>query len=240
MYTSADSVFQIAAHEKVIPLKELYRICEIARRILNGPDCVARVIARPFLGAPGGFYRTGNRKDFAVEPPEPTVLDRLKEKGLKTVAVGKIASIFAYRGITEERPSKDNGEALDQTIDALHSPGNGLIFVNLVDFDMLWGHRRDVEGYAAGLESLDRRIPDLIAALGEGECLILCADHGCDPTAHGTDHTREYVPILVYEARLKGGTDLGTRETMADIGQTVADNFGLQLGHGISFLDQLA
>lgn len=240
VYTSADSVFQVAAHEEIIPLEELYRICGIARRILDGEDRVARVIARPFVGAPGAFRRTGNRKDFAVPPPGKTLLDFLKDAGLAVVSVGKIASIFDFAGVTAQLEAHDNAETIDQTLRALRESQEGLIFANLVDFDMLWGHRRDSKGYAAGLEYCDRRIPEIQGALRDDDCLILTADHGCDPTASGTDHTREYVPILVYGRRLEGGANLGTRSSLADIGQTVADNFGLRLPAGTSFLDELS
>lgn len=239
VYTSADSVFQVAAHEEVIPLDELYRICQIARDLLVGPDRVGRVIARPFLGTPGNFWRTGNRKDFAVTPPEATLLDRLVDRGLATVGVGKIPAIFDYRGLSEALEAHSNTESVDQTIRALGFAPDGLIFTNLVDFDMLWGHRRDSQGYARGLEAFDRRLPDIQSALREDDCLVISADHGCDPTAHGTDHTREYVPILVYGKRLAGGVNLGTRCSMADIGQTIAENFGLQLANGTSFLHDL-
>jgi len=239
VYTSADSVFQIATHEEVIPLEELYRICQIARDLLIGPDQVARVIARPFLGTPGNFRRTGNRKDFAVTPPEPTLLDRLIDKGLASIGVGKIPSIFDFRGLSESLEAHNNTESVDQTIRALGSAQDGLIFTNLVDFDMLWGHRRDSQGYARGLEAFDLRLPDIQAALRVDDCLLISADHGCDPTAHGSDHTREYVPLLVYSKKLEGGVNLGTRRTMADIGQTIAENFGLQLPNGTSFLHDL-
>ncbi len=239
VYTSADSVFQVAAHEGVIPLEELYRICEVARVLLDGPDRVARVIARPFIGAPGSFQRTGNRKDFAIPPPDKTLLDFLKERGLATVGVGKIPSVFDDRGVSEALPAHNNAEVVEQTVSALSRSGDGLIFANMVDFDMLWGHRNDVKGYAGGLESFDSRIPDLKTALREDDCLILTADHGCDPTSVSTDHSREYVPILVFSHRLAGGVNLGTRNTMADIGQTIARNFGLTLPLGTSFLDEL-
>ncbi len=239
VYTSADSVFQVAAHEEVIPLEELYRICRTARELLVGPDRVARVIARPFLGAPGSFRRTGNRKDFAVKPPEKTLLDRLVENGQTTVGVGKIPSIFDYRGLSDSLEAHSNTDAVDQTLRALASAPDGLIFTNLVDFDMLWGHRRDSQGYARGLEAFDRRLPDIRGAMRDDDCLIISADHGCDPTAHGSDHTREYVPLLVCGRRLEGGADLGTRKSMADIGQSVADNFGFQLPNGTSFLPEL-
>jgi phosphopentomutase len=239
VYTSADSVFQVAAHEEVIPLEELYRICEIARKLLDGLDRVGRVIARPFTGTPGNFQRTKNRKDFAVPPPENTLLDVLKARSLAAVAVGKIASIFNYRGITENLKARDNTESMDQTIDALKRAPEGLIFSNFVDFDMLWGHRNDPGGYARGLEDFDRRIPDLIHAMNPDDCLVISADHGCDPTTPSTDHSREYVPILVYSKKLQGNVDLGTRRTMADIGQTIAENFGVRLPAGISFLSEL-
>ncbi len=239
VYTSADSVFQVAAHEEVIPLEELYRICRTARDLLVGPDRVGRVIARPFLGVPGNFWRTGNRKDFAVTPPETTLLDRLVENGLASVGVGKIPSIFDYRGLSDSLEAHNNADSVDQTIRALGFAPGGLIFTNHVDFDMLWGHRRDSQGYARGLEAFDRRLPDIRGAMHDDDCLIISADHGCDPTAHGSDHTREYVPVLVYGKRLAGGSDLGTRKSMADIGQTIADNFGFQLPNGTSFLHEL-
>jgi phosphopentomutase len=239
VYTSADSVFQVAAHEQVIPLEELYRICRIARSILDGPDRVGRVIARPFVGKPGSFVRTGNRRDFAIPPPEKTLLDRLKDSGLATVAIGKIASIFDFIGITGQLEAHNNAESIAQTIRALDSTPEGIIFANLVDFDMYWGHRRDSRGYAQGLEFFDQCIPDIQHAMREDDCLVITADHGCDPTAYGSDHTREYVPILVYGKCLAGGVNLGTRSTLADIGQTVAENFGLRLSFGTSFLGEL-
>jgi phosphopentomutase len=239
VYTSADSVFQVAAHEEVIPLEELYKICATARGILTGPDRVSRVIARPFIGVPGKYIRTGNRKDFSVSPPEETLLDRLETAGLTIVGIGKIASIFNYSGITVNMESHSNPEAMDRTIEALQQFPSGFIFANLGDFDTLWGHRRDKAGYAKGLEYLDSRIAEIREALQPDDCLILTADHGCDPTARGTDHTREYVPVLVYSKKLKGGVDLGTRETLADVGQTVADNFNLQLPIGASFLEEI-
>jgi len=239
VYTSADSVFQVAAHEQVIPLKELYRICEIARKLLDGQDRIGRVIARPFTGRAGDFQRTKNRKDFAIPPPSDTLLDVLKARNLAAVAVGKIASIFNYRGITENLKARDNTESMDQTIDSLKWAPDGLIFSNFVDFDMLWGHRNDPVGYARGLEDFDRRIPDLIGAMKPDDCLIISADHGCDPTTPSTDHSREYVPILVYSKKLQGAIDLGTRSTLADIGQTIAENFDVRLTAGTSFLSQL-
>jgi len=236
VYTSADSVFQVAAHEEVIPIEELYRICGIAREILDGPDRVARVIARPFVGTPGHFQRTTNRKDFAIPPPSATLLDILKERGLAVVGVGKIGSIFEYQGITENLKARDNTESMNQTLSALAASPDGLIFANFVDFDMLWGHRNDSRGYAHGLEEFDRRLPELRNALREDDCLIITADHGCDPTTASTDHSREYVPILLYSKSLPGGVNFGTRRSLADMGQTVAENFGLHLTAGTALL----
>jgi phosphopentomutase len=239
VYTSADSVFQIAAHEEVIPLEELYSMCRVARELLDGPDRVARVIARPFVGSRGSFQRTGNRRDFAIPPPEATLPDRLKEKGLASISVGKIASIFDYRGFSEILEAHNNSDSVSQTIRSLQHAPDGLIFANLVDFDMLWGHRNDPEGYARALEEFDRRLPEVQVALRPEDCLIITADHGCDPTTVSTDHSREYVPIIVFAQDLRGGIDLGTRSTMADMGQSIAENFGLFLPIGTSFLKDL-
>ena len=239
VYTSADSVFQIAAHERVIPLDDLYRMCQAARKILDGADRVARVIARPFLGAPGSFQRTGNRRDFAFPPPQRTLLDLLNENRRAAVGIGKITSIFDSRGITQHLEAHNNPESVDQTLRALQTAPEGSIFVNLVDFDMLWGHRRDSKSFAAGLEYFDRRLPEIQSAMRDDDCLIITADHGCDPTFRGSDHTREYVPILIFGRKLSGGVDLGTRATLADMGQTIADNFGLRLSAGTSFLKDL-
>jgi phosphopentomutase len=239
VYTSADSVFQIAAHEEVILLEELYRICGIARRLLDGEDRVARVIARPFLGVAGQYRRTANRRDFSATPPGESLLDLLKRAGLAVIGVGKVASIFDGCGITEDRPAHGNDETMDVTVAALADAPAGLIFCNFGDFDTLWGHRNDCPGFARGLEAFDRRLPELCAALGDDDGLILTADHGCDPSAPGTDHTREYAPILTFGRRLSGGANLGVRSSLADIGQTIAENFGLQLAHGTSFLNEL-
>ncbi|MBZ5494828.1 MAG: phosphopentomutase [Acidobacteriia bacterium] len=239
VYTSADSVFQIAAHEEVIPLEELYRICGIARKLLVGADRVARVIARPFTGLSGRYRRTANRRDFAVPPPGETLLDRLKRLGLSVIGVGKVASIFDGRGITRDLPVHGNDESMDATITALALASEGMIFSNFGDFDTLWGHRNDCAGFARGLEVFDRRLPELCGALGEDDCLVITADHGCDPTTPGTDHSREYTPILVFSRKLAGGVSLGTRDSLADIGQTVAENFGLALPAGRSFLKDL-
>ncbi|MCA1634108.1 MAG: phosphopentomutase [Acidobacteria bacterium] len=239
VYTSADSVFQIAAHEEVIPIERLYEICETARRILRGTHEVGRVIARPFVGETGAFTRTENRHDYAVPPPAANLLPTLSGAGLDVVAVGKIASIYDALGVTQDLRAKNNDQAIDQTIRALGAETRGLIFSNLVDFDMLYGHRRDVEGYARALEHFDARLPEIEAAMREGDLLILTADHGNDPTFRGTDHTREYAPLIIYGTRARAGVRLGDRESLADIGQTVADNFGLKLGAGRSFLGEI-
>lgn len=237
VYTSADSVFQIAAHEEVIPVERLYEICEIARRILDGEDRVGRVIARPFLGnSADDFKRTENRHDYAVPPPADNLLPLLKQKGVGVVAIGKIASIYDSLGVTSDLTAKNNDQSIDQTINALRGEMSGLIFSNLVDFDMLYGHRRDTEGYAAALEHFDDRLPEIFGAMGENDLLIITADHGNDPTFPGSDHTREYAPLLVYGPSAKAGVDLGTRGSLADIGQTIAENFGVRLGSGESFL----
>jgi phosphopentomutase len=239
VYTSADSVFQIAAHEEIIPLKRLYEICETARRILDGEHKVGRVIARPFLGETGNFYRTENRHDYAVSPPRANLLPALKDEDLDVVCIGKIASIYDSMGVTEDLTAKNNQQSIDQTIQALTQDTRGLIFSNLVDFDMLYGHRRDTEGYALALEHFDASLPQIEAAMGEGDLMIITADHGNDPTFPGTDHTREYAPLLVYGKSARPGVNLGTRASLADIGQTVAENFGLKLTAGESFLSQV-
>jgi phosphopentomutase len=239
VYTSADSVFQIAAHEEVIPLDRLYEICEIARRILDGEHKVGRVIARPFLGQPGSFYRTENRHDYAVPPPRENLLPTLKGEDLDVICIGKIASIYDSMGVTEELTAKNNEQSIDQTIKALHDSTRGLIFSNLVDFDMLYGHRRDTEGYARALEHFDARLPEIEAAMRDDDVMMITADHGNDPTFRGSDHTREYAPLLVYGKRSLAGINLGTRESLADIGQTIADNFRLRLAAGESFLDRI-
>jgi phosphopentomutase len=240
VYTSADSVFQIAAHEEVIPLDRLYEICEIARRILDGEHKVGRVIARPFLGQPGSFYRTENRHDYAVPPPRENLLPALQDEELEVVCVGKIASIYDSMGVTEELTAKNNEQAIDQTIKALHDSTRGLIFSNLVDFDMLYGHRRDTEGYAKALEHFDSRLPEIEAAMRDDDVMMITADHGNDPTFRGSDHTREYAPLLVYGKKSRAGVNLGTRESLADIGQTIAHNFGLRLAAGNTFLDRIS
>jgi phosphopentomutase len=240
VYTSADSVFQIAAHEEVIPVEELYRICTIARALLDGPHRVGRVIARPFLGTPGAFVRTERRHDYAVEPPSPMLLDLLKGARLDVFGVGKIADIFLNRGITDSWPGKNNRKALQSTVTVLIKPTCGLVFTNLVDFDMLYGHRLDIEGYGRAIEEVDAFIPTLIHELSICDALIITADHGCDPAGPSTDHSREYVPLLVTGPCVRKGVNLGTRATLADIGQTIAENFGLRLPHGTSFLNEIA
>jgi len=226
VYTSADSVFQVAAHEEIIPIEELYRICRIARELLAGEHNVGRVIARPFVGTPGAFQRTSNRRDFSALPPEPTLLQRIVEAGQAVWAVGKIEDIFAGQGISTAVHTHDNMNGVDKTLEAMAQAGPGLIFTNLVDFDMVYGHRNNVAGYAAALLAVDARVPALLRALRSDDVLIFTADHGCDPTTASTDHSREYVPLLVYGASVRG-VNLGTRDTFADIGATIADWLGV-------------
>jgi phosphopentomutase len=239
VYTSADSVFQIAAHEDVIPLFELYKMCETARDILRGPYEVGRVIARPFVGEPGAFTRTSNRHDYAVPPPQGMLLDQLQVRGVEVYSVGKIFDVFLGRGIREQVKTKTNADGMAKTLEAMDEVERGLIFVNLVDFDMLYGHRNDVEGYARALEEVDAWLPALDAKLGAYDLVILTADHGCDPTTPSTDHSREYVPLLVYGRNARAGVNLGVRGSLADIGQTVAENFGTSIVTGDSFLPQI-
>ena len=239
VYTSADSVFQVAAHEEVIPLDELYRICRVARAMLTGEHAVGRVIARPFEGRPGAFRRTANRRDFSLKPVGKTLLDLLKENGWPVLAVGKIEDIFDGEGITGAIHTRGNADGVDQTLKAMRESEKGLIFTNLVDFDMLYGHRNNPRGYADALEDFDRRLPEIEGALGPDEVLFITADHGCDPTTAGTDHTREYVPLLVYGRSLPGGQDLGVRQTFADVAATVAELFGLYFPVGKSFCPEL-
>jgi phosphopentomutase len=239
VYTSADSVFQIAAHEEVIPLWELYKICETARDLLTGKFEVGRVIARPFLGSPGAFKRTANRHDYAVPPPKGMLLDQLASQKIGVYSVGKIFDVFLGRGIGDHVSSKSNAEGMRQTLEALQEAPRGLIFTNLVDFDSLYGHRNDVEGYGTALEEFDRWLPAFEAAMAPGDLLLITADHGCDPTTASTDHSREYVPLLAYGARVRPGLDLGLRTTLSDLGQTVAKNFGCRIEKGTSFLHEL-
>jgi len=239
VYTSADSVFQIAAHEEVIPLWELYRMCEAAREILHGKYEVGRVIARPFEGPAGGYQRTTNRKDYAVPPPKGMLLDKLQEAGVLVYSVGKILDIFLGRGIREYQKAKSNADGMAKTLEAMDHQAGGLIFVNLVDFDSLYGHRNDAEGYARALEEADAWLANLMAKSTESDLIILTADHGCDPTTASTDHSREYVPLLVYGKRAHSGLNLGIRKSLSDIGQTVAENFGTSIEAGESFLGAL-
>jgi phosphopentomutase len=235
VYTSADSVFQIAAHEQVIPLAELYRMCEAAREILRGPYEVGRVIARPFEGSPGAFKRTPNRHDYAVPPPEGMLLDKLASRQVDVFGVGKIFDVFLGRGINRHVTTKSNADGMAKTLEAMSQLDRGLIFVNLVDFDQQYGHRNDVEGYAGALEEFDRWLPGFQAALRPDDLAILTADHGCDPTTPSTDHSREYTPLIVFGPHVKAGVDLGLRATLSDIGQTVAENYGTSIEHGTSF-----
>lgn len=236
VYTSADSVFQIAAHEEIIPLEELYSMCRAARKILTGKHSVGRVIARPFTGKPGSFKRTANRHDFSLRPPAPTVLNLLQSHGLEVVGVGKINDIFAGEGVTQSVHTGGNMDGIDQTIAQMRNQSQkGLIFTNLVDFDSTFGHRNNPRGYAAALQELDNRIPDLLEVVREDEILILTADHGCDPTTASTDHSREYVPLLVYGNHVAAGTNLGIRKSFSDIAATIASVFGLSFPCGESF-----
>lgn len=241
VYTSADSVFQIAAHEGIVPLEELYRICGIARELtLRDEFAVTRVIARPFTGDSGSFVRTANRHDYSVKPFAPTVMNRLQEGEYNSIAIGKISDIYAEEGITRSIRTKDNMDGVDQLLGTLKDSFNGLSFVNLVDFDAKYGHRRDPEGYGRALMEFDARLPEILSALQKNDLLIITADHGNDPTHHGTDHTREYVPLMVYHNGITKAKNLGVRETFADIGATIADNFGVKLPEiGRSFLDQI-
>ncbi|MGJ7045549.1 phosphopentomutase [Thermoanaerobacterium thermosulfurigenes] len=240
VYTSADSVFQIAAHEGVIPLNELYKMCEIAREILKGDYAVGRVIARPFVGEAGNFVRTENRRDFSLKPFSPTILDKLKDAGHEVFAIGKIEDIFAGCGITGKDHSTNNKDGIIATLKALDKVKNGLIFTNLVDFDMLYGHRNNPQGYADALRYFDDQLPEIMSKLKDDDLLIITADHGNDPTTASTDHSREYVPLLVYNRRFTNGKDLGVRKTFSDIAATIAEIFNVEgTGHGTSFLSEL-
>lgn len=228
VYTSADSVFQIAAHENVIPIDRLYEMCKIARELLNGEHGVGRVIARPFEGKKGNYKRTTRRKDFSIKPTQKTMLDIIKEENLFVKAVGKIDDIFASQGITHSVHTNGNMEGVDKTIDYIKEDFEGLIFTNLVDFDMLYGHRNDVDGYAKALMGFDNRLPELLGSLKRDDILMITADHGCDPDFEGTDHTREYVPLLVYGFQIKSGINLKTGETFGDIAATILDILGIR------------
>ncbi|MGB2901579.1 MAG: phosphopentomutase [Candidatus Acidiferrum sp.] len=242
VYTSGDSVFQIAAHEDIIPIAELYRMCEIARRLLVGPHRVGRVIARPFTGTPGNFVRTTRRHDYAVDPPKPMLMDVLAERKVRVFGIGKIHDIYNGRGVEEYVTTKGNADGMEKLTAAVSDRKSGLIFANLVDFDMLYGHRKDVEGFAKSLEEFDRMLGDFLPLLGLADLLMITADHGCDPDPRWptTDHSREYVPILAYSAATGAGVNLGVRDTLADMGQTVAENFGTSIPHGTSFLREIS
>ena len=239
VYTSADSVFQVAAHEEVVPLAELYAACEVARReVLTGKHAVSRVIARPFVGEPGDFRRTANRRDFSVEPPRDTLLDRLALGGVPRVGIGKVDDLFAGRSITSVH-TPTNAECYDRIAAALETVERGFIFVNVIEFDQSWGHRNDVQGFYGGLRELDDRLPSLIGRLREDDLMIFTADHGNDPTTESTDHSREAVPVLVVGPEVRP-VDLGERGTMADVGATAAEYFDMALDEGTSFLHQVA
>jgi len=240
VYTSADSVFQIAAHEAVVPVPELYRACEIAYKLACEGLGVGRVIARPFVGGPGGFKRTANRRDYAVPPGTETLLDRVKSRSLPVVAIGKIEDLFAGRGITEAHHTASDDEGVDEVERQMSKTDRGLIFANLVDFDAVYGHRNDVGGYARNLERFDARLAGLLPRLRDTDLLVVTGDHGNDPTTPSTDHSREYVPLIVAGAHVRAGVDLGTRGTFADLGQTLAELFAVgPLAHGTSFLDEI-
>lgn len=239
VYTSADSVFQIAAHEEVVPVEELYRYCSIARELLTGRHGVGRVIARPFIGVYPEYKRTANRHDFSLEPPE-TMLDLLKEAGYDTLAVGKIYDIFAGKGVTDTVRTHDNAEGIVKLTERMDRDFEGLCFVNLVDFDMIYGHRNDIDGYAKALSYFDGQLPELLGRLRREDLLIITADHGCDPSTPSTDHSREYIPVVVYGEQVKKGINMGARQTFADIAATVLEYFGVeQKTAGTSFLREI-
>lgn len=228
VYTSADSVFQVAAHEQVISVEELYWICRQARELLQGDHGVGRVIARPFIGQPGNFQRTANRRDFTLKPPRPTLLNAIQEAGYPVISVGKINDIFAGEGITDTFPIKDNDDGVRKTLDAMEKYSQGLIFVNLLDFDSKYGHRNDPQGYAKALEQFDGQLPLFFSRLQNKDVLILTADHGCDPTTPSTDHSREYVPLLIAGNKIKKGENLGVRRSFSDLGKTISDLLGIE------------
>ncbi len=240
VYTSADSVFQIAAHEDLVPIEELYRYCEQARALLQGEHGVGRVIARPFTGT-YPFQRTPRRHDYSLTPPADTMADILKERGFDVISVGKIFDIFAGKGFTESHPTVNNEDGMDKTLEIVKRDFNGLCFINLVDFDMVYGHRNDVEGYARAMTAFDKRLGELLPLLQKDDLLIITADHGCDPVTPSTDHSREYTPMLAYGDKIKKGVDLGTRESFADIGSTVLEWFGVSSDgiYGKSFLKEI-
>jgi phosphopentomutase len=244
VYTSADSVFQIAAHEELIPVDELYNACRVARELLTGPDSVGRVIARPYVGTPGAFTRTHRRRDFSLEPRGDTVLDRLFRSGIPTIGIGKIDDLFAGRGLKHKIHTENNADGMAKTLEALAAHPSGLIFTNLVEFDMVWGHRNDPVGSAQGLAAFDAWLPSLLTTMRESDALFIVADHGIDPTTPSTDHSRELIPLLVYGPALQRGVSLGTRSTYADLAATLAEVFNLQdaaidRANGTSFLGMI-
>ena len=240
IYTSADSVFQIAAHEEVVGLDNLYKMCEIAREMLVGEDVVGRVIARPFVGEVGSFKRTSNRRDYALDPFGKTALEYIKENGMSVAAVGKIEDIYNGKGVTEAVHIKNNMDGVDKTLEYMDKIDNGLIFTNLVDFDMLYGHRNDPKGYGKAIEDFDGRLNEIYSKLRDEDILIITADHGCDPTTESTDHSREYIPILVYGKQVKGGTELGIRDSFTDIGKSILDYLGIDNNlEGKSFINEI-
>lgn len=239
VYTSADSVFQVAAHEDIIPVDDLYEMCRKARKILRGKHAVARVIARPFVGSGGDYTRTTRRKDFSLEPVDKTLLDLMSGAGYDVITVGKVCYLFASRGVTESVKAPTNKDVTDSVIELLGRENRGLIFANLVDFDMLWGHRNDVEGFYGGLREFDRRLPEIMAALGDDDALFITADHGNDPTTPSTDHSREQVPVLAWGKRVRPGVSIGVRDSFADLGATIGENFGITLKAGKSFLSEI-
>ncbi|MFH7819220.1 phosphopentomutase [Neobacillus thermocopriae] len=241
VYTSADSVLQIAAHEEIVPLEELYQICKIARELtLDEKYMVGRVIARPFVGEPGNFKRTPNRHDYALKPFDRTVMNELKDAGFDVIAIGKISDIYDGEGVTKSLRTVSNMDGMDKLLETFDMDFTGISFLNLVDFDAIYGHRRDPKGYGKALEEFDTRLPEVFAKMKEDDLLIITADHGNDPIAPGTDHTREYVPLLVYSKQMVEGKELPLRETFADVGATIAENFNIQLpNYGKSFLNEL-
>lgn len=240
VYTSADSVFQIAAHEEIVPIEKLYEYCEIAREILSGEHAVARVIARPFIGEPGAFTRTSRRHDYSLSPLGYTMCDALNGNGFAVKGIGKIYDIFNGVGITESERTTGNEDGINKTVQALEKDFEGLCFVNLVDYDMLYGHRNDIDGYAKALKYFDDRLPEIIAGLKEDDILMITADHGCDPGTESTDHSREYVPLVMLGAKIKAGVNLGTRDTFADIAATICDYFNVPFEtKGTSFLQEI-
>jgi len=241
VYTSADSVFQVAAHEEIIPVNKLYEMCMKARKILIGEHGVARVIARPFVGKPGSFERTERRKDFSLPPTGEMVLDILKKNGIPVIGIGKIEDLFAGRGLTESIHTKSNSDGMDKLVGAMKKFKKGLLFINLIDFDMLWGHRNNPQAFASGLEDFDSRFPEVLNLLGSDDLLIITADHGCDPTTPSTDHSREYVPVLVYGESVKNNVNLGIRKSFSDVGRTVAEIFKVGgAKNGVSFLKEIS